>query len=129
MNQPNTLTSFFRYNIVALSATIVDFAILISLTEILHLWYLLSAFIGAFAGGITGFILGRNWAFMKKDEKLSVQAIKYVFVWIASIFLNILGLYIMVEFVAFQYIISKIVIAIIIGIGFNFIMHKYYIFK
>lgn len=130
MNErPNILTSFFRYNIIAITATSVDFVLLVFLTEVLQFWYLFSAFLGAFAGGVTAFILGRNWAFMKKDGKLSVQAIKYSAVWVASIILNTTALYLAVEYLGLQYIISKIIVAIIVGIGFNFLMQKYYIFK
>jgi len=127
--KPNTLISFFRYNIVAGIATAVDFALLILLTEVFQFWYLFSAFMGAVSGGITSFVLERNWTFMKKDGSLSAQATKYILVWILSILLNVGGLYLFVEFLGFQYIVSKIMVAIIVGIGFNFLMHKNFIFK
>ncbi len=120
---------FLKYNVVAGIATAVDFTVLIFLTEIVHIWYLLSATAGAISGGITAFTLERNWTFMKKDGKLSAQAIKYAAVWITSIFLNIAGLYLLVEYTKLQYIISKIIVAVTVGIGFNFLTHKYYIFK
>ncbi|MDA3907429.1 MAG: GtrA family protein [Bacteroidales bacterium] len=125
----NSLTSFYRYNIVSLTATAVDFIMLIFLTEVLQFWYVLSAFLGAFMGGATGFALGRNWVFMRKDGKLSSQAIKYLMVWIVSIFLNTSGLYLIVEYFGIQYIISKIIVAIVVGVGFNFFMHKNFTFK
>lgn len=127
--KPNALTTFFRYNIVAGFATAVDFAILIMFTEVLGIWYVISASIGAVAGGITAFIFQRNWAFMKKDGKLSVQAVKYLLVWIVSILLNVAGVFILVDFLGYQYILSKVIVAVIIGIGFNFIMQKYFIFR
>ncbi len=120
---------FLKYNVAAGIATAVDFAVLIFCTEILQIWYLLSAVFGAVSGGITAFILERNWTFMKKDEKLSVQAIKYAGIWLTSIGLNILGMYLLVEYIELQYIISKLVVAVIVGIGFNFLTHKYFIFR
>lgn len=126
---PSPFTSFYRYNLVALVATSVDFVVLIFLTEVMQFWYVLSAFLGAFSGGITGFILGRNWAFMRNDGKLSSQALKYVLVWGMSILLNTLGLYLVVEYIGLQYILSKIIVAIVIGIGFNFFMHRNFTFK
>lgn len=130
MNEkPNTITSFFRYNIAALIATAVDFVMLILFTEVFQFWYFFSAFLGAFAGGITGFMLSRNWAFMQQDGRLRTQAIRYLIVWLTSIFLNLLGLFLLVEYLGLQYIISKIIVAIIIGIGFNFFMNKYFIFR
>jgi len=126
---PKTITSFFRYNIVAIIATSIDFLVFILLTEALQLWYLFSAIVGAVSGGITAFVLERNWTFMRSDGKLSSQSVKYFMVWLASIFLNITGLYIMVEYAAYQYIFSKVVVAIVVGIGFNFLTHKYFVFK
>lgn len=126
---PSVITSFCRYNIVAITATAVDFFVLIFLTEVLHFWYMLSAFLGALMGGATGFAFGRNWVFMKKDGKLSSQAIKYLMVWIGSILLNISGLYLIVELIGIQYIISKVIVAVVVGIGFNFFMHKNFTFK
>lgn len=126
---PSVFTSFCRYNIVAITATAVDFFVLIFLTEVLHFWYMLSAFFGAFMGGATGFALGRNWVFMKKNGKLSSQAIKYLMVWAGSILLNTFGLYLFVEYFGIQYIISKVIVAIVVGFGFNFLMHKNFTFK
>ncbi len=126
---PSVLTSFCRYNIVAITATAVDFFVLIFLTEVLHFWYMLSAFLGALMGGTTGFAFGRNWVFMKKDGKLSAQAIKYLMVWGGSILLNTFGLFLFVEFFGIQYIISKVIVAIVVGFGFNFLMHKNFTFK
>jgi len=126
---PGTKTSFFRYNVVAIIATSVDFFMFIFLTEVVLFWYLLSAVMGAISGGVTAFILERNWAFVKTDGKLSVQSTRYLLVWLTSIVLNITGLYIMVEFMRFQYVISKIVISLLVGIGFNFLTHKYFVFK
>ena len=130
MNEkPNILISFLRYNVAAIIATAVDFVILIALTEIFQLWYFLSAIIGAIAGGIVAFMFSRNWVFKKRDGKITTQALKYILVWGTSIFLNTYGLYLFVEYLDFHYIVSKVIVAIIVGIGFNFFMHKYFIFK
>ena len=128
-DRPSTAKSFFRYIIASFLATGVDFLVLISLTEVLNFWYLLSATIGAISGGIVGFLLGRNWAFMSKSANQSEQAFKYSFVWIGSIALNVGLLYIFVEYFEIQYILSKIMVAIIVGVGFNYLLQKNFIFK
>jgi len=128
-NKPNLFTSFYRYNIVAAIATSVDFAALVLLTELFEVWYMFSAFTGALAGGVTAFVLERNWTFMKQDGKLSVQAVKYVAMWITSLLLNISGLFLVVEYLGFDYITAKVIVAILVGIGFNFLTHKFFIFN
>jgi len=84
---------FFKYNIVALLATTLDFSLFIIFTDIFQIWYVASTFVSAIIGGVVAFFLERNWTFVSKDGKLSLQAIKYLIVWIISILLNTLGLY------------------------------------
>ncbi len=48
-------STFFKYNLVAITATTVDFLLLIFFTEILHFWYLFSAVIASVAGGLVLF--------------------------------------------------------------------------
>lgn len=123
------LSGFIRYNIVALLATSVDFLVLIFFTEILHFWYLFSAVIGTLLGGIVAFILERNWTFIKKEDEIKSQAIRYAIVWCISLLLNTTLLFICVEFLEIQYVLSRVIVAVLISISFNFFSHKYYIFK
>jgi putative flippase GtrA len=120
---------FIKYNVVALVATTADFTMLIFLTEILQVWYVFSAFLGAIIGGIISFTLERKWTFKNSNGTVSKQAIKYVFINICSIILNTLGLYLIVELSNIPYSISKIIIAVAVGIGFNYFTHKHYIFR
>ncbi|MFA5418866.1 MAG: GtrA family protein [Bacteroidales bacterium] len=129
MKIQDRLSTFLKYDLVALVATAIDFTVLIGLTEMLNMWYLFSAIISALLGGITGFVLERNWVFMKKDGKLTVQSTRYLLIWMVSIVLNTGFLYLMVDLFGYQYIVSKVIVSVLVGIGFNFLMHKYYIFK
>ena len=125
----SNITYFLRYNIVAGLATAIDFMVLVLLTEVSHLWYMLSGIIGALSGGIVSFIMERNWAFRKRSGNIYLQSIKYLAVWVTSILLNIWGLYLLVEFFHIHYILSKVVVAVIVGLGFNFLTHRYFIFN
>ncbi len=126
--RPNHHT-LLKYNTVAIIATAVDYSLFLILSELVHVWYLLASFTGLIIGGVTAFVLQRNWTFKKKDGKLSKQAIRYLLVWGASIVLNTAGLYLAVEFVGMQSIIAKITVSIIVGLGFNFLMNKHFVFK
>ena len=128
LTRPNHNT-LLKYNTVAIIATAVDYSWFLILTELVHVWYLLASFTGLIIGGVTAFVLQRNWTFKKKDGKLSKQAIRYFLVWITSIILNMTGLYLAVEFIGIQSIIAKVSVSIIVGIGFNFLMNKHFVFK
>jgi len=127
--KPRILISFVRAQITAMLATTVDFGVMIGLKELLGMWYLLAVTIGTMAGGIIGFLLGRNWAFISKETKPIHQVQKYFIVMAGSFVLNVGGVYLLVENTHLQYIISKIIVAIIVGIGFNFLLQRYYVFK
>jgi putative flippase GtrA len=121
--------TLLRFNTSAIAATAVDYTLFLFLLEVMHIWYLLASFVGLVMGGFTAFLLERSWAFKRKDGKISGQAIRYLMVWTTSIILNTAGLYLIVRFLDMQYIVAKVTISIIVGIGFNFLMHKYFVFK
>ncbi len=127
--KPNIIISFFRYNIVAIIATAVDFLLFWLLKDVFQFWYVLSSFLSALGGGITAFILNRNWVFETKDGLLLKQAIKYLSVWAGSIFLNTYGLYLIVENSTIEALQAKIIVAVFVGIFYNFLLSKYFIFK
>jgi len=121
--------TLLKYNTVAITASIVDYSFFLLLAQIAHVWYLLASFTGLVLGGVTAFLLERSWTFKRKDGKLSAQASRYLIAWTLSIFFNTTGLYLTVQYLGVQYIIAKVIVSIIIGIGFNFLMHKHFVFK
>jgi len=127
--KPRVIVSFFRAQITAMLATTVDFSVMIGLKELLDMWYLFAVIIGTLMGGLVGFLLGRNWAFISKDAKLVKQIRKYFFVMVGSFLLNVGGVVFLVESMHMQYIVSKVIVAIIVGIGFNFMLQRYFVFK
>ncbi len=128
-DKPNLFKSFFRYNTVAIIATAVDFGMFILFNDVFNLWYVLSSFLSAIIGGVTAFILNRNWAFYAMDKKLKIQAVKYVFVWGGSIVLNTYGLYLLVENSDINEVNSKMIVAVLVGVFYNFLMSKFFVFK
>ncbi len=125
----NKIYILLKYNMVAIIATSVDYSLFLILSEIVHVWYIFASFIGLVLGGLTAFVLQRNWTFKKKDGKLSKQAIRYLIIWTTSILLNTIGLFLIVEYVGTHTIIAKVIISIIVGFGFNFLMSKHFVFK
>jgi putative flippase GtrA len=85
--------------------------------------------IGSFFGACVSFSLGRNWAFRRKDGKMSHQAIKYLITSGTSLVLNTLGIYLLTEWTGLDPKISKVLISILVGIFFNFLMYRYFVYK
>jgi len=127
--KPNIFTSFIRYNTIAIIATAFDFGSFMLFNDVLNFWYVLSSFLGSLIGGITAFLLNRNWAFIAIDKKIKTQAIKYLMVWGGSITLNTYGLYLLVENSDLTEVISKMIVAVFVGVVYNFLMARFFVFK
>ena len=126
------VTSFFRYNASAMTASAVDFGLAIFCKEILGIYYVLATFIGAISGGIVAFLLGRNWTYLSKEEKPQTQGLKYALVWCGSIFLNTYGVYFFTEFIGVDekhFAFTRILTASIVGAFYNFPLQRYFVFK
>ncbi len=124
------ITSFLRYNVSASTASICDFLMLVFCSEILGIYYVISTFLGASTGATIAFVLGRNWTFISKDGKVSSQGLRFLFVVGGSIMLNTLGVWLFTEY--FQvphYTISKVMVAVMVGVFYNFPMQRYFVFK
>ena len=121
--------TFLKSQITAVLATAVDFIVLFFLVEFFQVWYVSSAAIAAFCGALTGFLFGRHWAFIAKEDKWHHQASRYVIVAAGSMGLNTLGIYLITEGLSIHYMTSKVIISIIVAVGFNYPLHKYFVFR
>ena len=120
-------TSFLRYNVSAGTATLCDFLMLIFCKEILGIYYVTATFFGALTGATVAFILGRNWTFI---SKISSQGFRFILVVLGSVLLNTLGVYIFTDvFLVPHYTISKVMVAVMIGVCYNFPMQRYFVFR
>lgn len=127
--KPTHLISFTRYQLVAVLATGVDFVTLVFLTEVVHVWYLFSTVTGAILGAVTAFLLGRYWVFESKEDKIHYQAFRYALVAVGSVVLNSTGVYLLTDGAGLAYIISKIITAVLVGISYNYLLSRHFIFR
>ncbi len=126
-------STLFKAQISSIIATGVDWFITFSLTHWFGTWYVISTIVGATTGGITNFIVNRNWTFntadCRKNPVYKGQFIRYVLVWSCSIVLNTFGTVLLTEVAMLNYMIAKIITAITVAICFNFFMQKNYVFR
>jgi putative flippase GtrA len=123
------LNKFIKAQISSFISTVVDFGCTIFLKEVCGICYLFSTSIGSVLGGVTNFELGRKWVFKASGIHLGSQAVRYFMVWAGSILLNIGGVYLLTSVCHFNYLVSKIITAINVGIFFNYLLQKTYVFK
>ena len=123
------ITSFVRYNASAYTATFFDYGMFLFCLEILNIYYPIATFIGATTGASVAFLLGRNWTFKNKEELITKQSLRFLAVVSGSILLNTLGVYLVTEYIGINEKISKIIVAVIVGVSYNFPMQRYFVFK
>jgi putative flippase GtrA len=86
--------------------------------------------IGVISGGIVNFLLGRYWAFSSKGEEIKGQAVKFFVVWSGNLILNTSGLYGLTQLLGDKNaIIAKVIVSLIVGIGYNYVLQKFFVFK
>ena len=127
--RPSFLTSFSRSQLASLIATAVDFGTLVFSVEVLGLWYVTATALGAFVGAVTNFLIGRHWSFMATHGHWRRQGFRYALVSFSSLFLNSTGVYLFTEWGGFHYPVSKLIVALLVGVFFNFPLHRSYVFR
>lgn len=122
--------SFSRYTVSAATATASDFMTLIMLKEYVGLDPVTATFIGACCGATVAFFLGRNWTFLNKEGRMTVQGIRFVLVVAGSILLNTFGEYLLTEvWIVGHYMLARIITAVSVGLFYNFPMQRYFVFN
>ncbi len=129
IRKPSLIQSLGRSQIAAVAATLADFGVLVVLTELAGLYYVWSTAIAAMTGAAISFLLGRFWAFRAPEGDWFLQAAKYALVSVGSLILNSAGVFIFTEYAYLPYALSKAVTALFVGLTYNFLLHRYFVFK
>ena len=136
----HSLFMFLRAQLSAQFATLADFILTYVCFEWLGIYYVLATSIGAITGGIINCVINYKWAFATKDCQFKWVFFKYILVWIGSFILNVGGVYLLVEFMqnnthlwekasGFYLIIAKVIASIIVSVGWNYVLHRYFVFQ
>lgn len=132
MSKKKSVFVFAKAQVSAFTGGLIDYAVMILCTELLHIHYTISIVIGGIIGAIWNFSLNRYWTF--KDNRASnapvgIQLVKFVFVVAGSIALKSSGTYLFTNWLHIDYKISRIIIDIIVSLGFNYVFQTYWVFK
>lgn len=123
--QNRLVQQIFRFAVVGGLAFVVDFGLLLFLTEQVGLNYLVSATISFVASVIVNYILSITWVFTaNKHKKASVfQIVMFFVLSTCGLFINNAIMWFSVEILAISYVIGKLVATFVV-MGFNFVTRK-----
>jgi len=122
------MITFIKVQAASILGSIADYLTTIILVEIFHCWYLYANLAGNICGGSLQFILSRNWVFHADKGKTGNQAFKFILFFGGNILLSAAGVYFFTHYMRINYIISKTITSVLLGISYNYIMLKKFVF-
>jgi dolichol-phosphate mannosyltransferase len=124
-----TGSQFLKFAFVGFLGTLINLAVLYSLTEMLGIYYILSA-VAAFVTAVTSnFLLNKVFTFRERlGHKATSKYLKFLVVSVLGLSVNLALLYVLTEFLRVYYLFSQ-VIAIVIAFFVNFFGNKKWTFS
>lgn len=123
------LKEFFKAQLSAFVGGMTDLGIYSFCFKVLSFSAPLSNAISGSLGAVVNFIINRYWSFGNTKTSVGNQLWKFVIVVIGSITLKSLGIHFFVDKWGWHFILSKIIVEIIVSLGFNFTLQKFWVFK
>ena len=120
---------FLKAQAASLAGTAVDFLVTIGCVEGLHAWPVAATMLGNVAGGLTNFYLGRHHVFQVSHHRATSQGGRYLLVWTGSLLLNAGGLYLLTSGAHTNYLLGKIVVSLLVAVGFNYPLQLHFVFR
>lgn len=134
---------FLRAQFASQIASITDFTLTIVLFKIFGLFYVYATFLGSVFGGIVNCVVNYRFTFKSTNVKMKHVAMKYLVVWVCSIFLNTYGTYWVTEllknfdwlreFLGHMFddvfLVSKLFVSLIVGFVWNYNMQRFFVYR
>ncbi len=120
---------YLKSQTASLVASGVDFGIMLLCVEVFDLWYIMASVTGSISGACTHFILGRRWVFDARQGRVPLQMLRYLAVWTGHVILSTIGIYLLTNFVRVYYAASKIIVAVVMGLSYSYLLQRKYVFS
>ncbi len=120
----NTVTSVFT--------TALDFGVLAGLVELFHVHYVLATFFGTVVGATSNFFINRHWSFEATEAEhggMHWQIARFLPVQVGSSGLQTLGVWAFTDYEHLPYLGSKLVVAALVYLFWNYPMNRWFVFR
>lgn len=125
LTQDNSLKRFMKFIIVGGIGTIVNLIVFYLLVKYLSLWYIFSAIISFLVAVTNNYFLNKKWTFAMAVRS---SYLRFVFVSLTGLGINIIVLFLLVEYLKINYLFAQL-IAIGIAAIWNFYNSQRFVFK
>ena len=123
------ISQIFKFGIVGGSAFVIDYGIMIALTEVVGINYLISSGISFAVSVIYNYILSVRWVFeVEKNGDKRKEFIVFIVLSLIGLALNQLLMWVTVSGIHIFYMVAKILVTVVVMI-YNFITRKLFLEK
>ncbi|MBE8719731.1 GtrA family protein [Sphingobacterium pedocola] len=123
------LKEFLKAQLSAFVGGMVDYGIMLFCKEILGFTISTSIVISGAIGAIVNFTINRLWTFKKEEAPVVNQLWKFIIVVVGSILLKSQGTPLLSTLTGIDYRITRLIVEVVVSLGFNFTLQKYWVFK
>ena len=123
------MTTFLKVQAASILGSVADYLTTIILVEIFQCWYLIANLAGNIIGGTAQFFLCRNWAFGGGNSSMQMQILKFILVFAGNLVLSAAGIYFFTHYLGINYLISKTITSVLLGVSYNYFMQKKFVFR
>jgi putative flippase GtrA len=120
---------YIKVQVASVLGSVVDYGTTILLAEIFHWPYLISNLMGNMLGGLGQFNLCKFWVFRNSKSRTPVQALRFILAFIGNLILSAAGVYLFTHFIGLNYIVSKTITSIGLGLSYNYWVQKKFVFS
>lgn len=120
-------SSLFKFLIVGVLSTTINYATFALLLLGIHVAYILASVIGYVIGMVFGYVLNRRWSFSTTSGMSLTEVVLYGLVYMGSLGVNTLSLFALVEYGAVSPLVGN-VSAITISTATNYLGLRYAVF-
>jgi putative flippase GtrA len=120
---------FSRSTATSLFTTVLDFGVLVTMVQLFHVNYILATWFGTVVGSLSNFTINRYWAFKDSRVPGGHQFARFVAVQAGASALHTGGVWVFTRFLGIPYQISKLIIAALVMVGWNYPMNRRLVFS
>lgn len=129
MIKSEKLKEFLKAQLSAFVGGLFDFGIYTICYSFFGILAVFSNAISGALGAVVNFTINRIWSFKSTDQPIGKQLWKFILVVIGSILLKSTGIHYLVDIQSSNFLLGKIIVEIIVSLGFNFTLQKYWVFR
>jgi len=120
---------FSRSVLTSLFTSALDFLTLLLLVEKCGVNYVWATWLGTIVGSLSNFTINKLWAFDAGRAGLAPQFGRFLMVQTGASGLQTLGVWLFTRFVGLPYEASKLVMAVLVYLGWNFPLNRFFVFR